>query len=180
MNKTMFFGQPGCREAECLWSGPLETLPNCRLPGRWFIFPSSRNCPKVTVSPPPRHSARTDQSAFLALFNSLLDELQAEVEAEAASAPTDVGEPFPTIRPGIFVLFWYLYSTTGWEFRRSFPLFSGPNSTSSRIAVVGAGPSGINMAYKLKKNGYNNVVVYEKSNRVGGKSDDVFYRYLRL
>ncbi len=46
--------------------------------------------------------------------------------------------------------------------------------------MVGAGPSGINMAYKLKKNGYNNVVVYEKSNRVGGKSDDVFYRYLRL
>ncbi len=58
--------------------------------------------------------------------------------------------------------------------------FSGPASTSSRIAVVGAGPSGVNMAYLLKQNGYTDVTVYEKTDRVGGKSEDVSYRWGNL
>ncbi len=38
-----------------------------------------------------------------------------------------------------------------------------------RIAVVGAGPSGLTAAHELEKRGYQNVVVFEKDARVGGK-----------
>lgn len=37
-----------------------------------------------------------------------------------------------------------------------------------RIAVIGAGMSGVAAAIMLEKAGYNNVVVYEKADRVGG------------
>jgi hypothetical protein len=40
---------------------------------------------------------------------------------------------------------------------------------STRIAVVGAGPSGLTAAYTLKQQGYPNVTVFEKNDRVGGK-----------
>jgi oxygen-dependent protoporphyrinogen oxidase len=40
---------------------------------------------------------------------------------------------------------------------------------STRIAVVGAGPSGLMAAYTLKQQGYTNVTVFEQNNRVGGK-----------
>jgi hypothetical protein len=40
---------------------------------------------------------------------------------------------------------------------------------SLRIAVVGAGPSGLTAADTLKGLGYQNVTVFEKNNRVGGK-----------
>jgi oxygen-dependent protoporphyrinogen oxidase len=40
---------------------------------------------------------------------------------------------------------------------------------SDRIAIVGAGPSGLSAALKLKQLGYTNVTVFEKENRVGGK-----------
>lgn len=39
----------------------------------------------------------------------------------------------------------------------------------ARIAVVGAGPSGLTAAYTLQQLGYNNVTVFEKSPQVGGK-----------
>jgi hypothetical protein len=42
-------------------------------------------------------------------------------------------------------------------------------SRSTRIAVVGAGPSGLTAAYTLKQQGYTNVTVFEKNGRVGGK-----------
>lgn len=51
-----------------------------------------------------------------------------------------------------------------------------PKCLNERIAIVGAGPSGIHMAYLLKKKGFQNVVVLEKSNRVGGKSYTVKHR----
>ena len=51
----------------------------------------------------------------------------------------------------------------------------GP-SKDDRVCVVGAGPSGVHMAMRLKKLGYQDVVIFEKSNRVGGKSYDVKYR----
>jgi hypothetical protein len=38
-----------------------------------------------------------------------------------------------------------------------------------RIAVVGAGPSGLTAADTLQQEGYTNVTVFEKNNRVGGK-----------
>ena len=39
-----------------------------------------------------------------------------------------------------------------------------------KIAVIGAGPAGIHMASLLKKRGFNNVTVLEKTDRIGGKS----------
>jgi protoporphyrinogen/coproporphyrinogen III oxidase len=44
-----------------------------------------------------------------------------------------------------------------------------PPSKSLRIAVVGAGPSGLTAADTLSQLGYENVTVFEKNNRVGGK-----------
>jgi oxygen-dependent protoporphyrinogen oxidase len=46
---------------------------------------------------------------------------------------------------------------------RSRPRFGDP------IAVIGAGPSGLSAALKLKELGYTNVTVFERENRVGGK-----------
>jgi predicted NAD/FAD-dependent oxidoreductase len=40
---------------------------------------------------------------------------------------------------------------------------------NARIAVVGAGPSGLTAAYQLKQLGYQNVTVLEKNNYIGGK-----------
>ncbi len=45
-----------------------------------------------------------------------------------------------------------------------------PFAPESKIAIVGAGPAGIHMSYELKKRGFKNVVIYEKSARVGGKT----------
>ena len=56
-----------------------------------------------------------------------------------------------------------------------YPDIPGP-SKDDRVCVVGAGPSGVHMAMRLKKLGYQDVVIFEKSNRVGGKSYDVKYR----
>jgi hypothetical protein len=38
-----------------------------------------------------------------------------------------------------------------------------------RIAIIGAGPGGLTAAHYLKKRGYQNITVFEKLNRVGGK-----------
>lgn len=50
---------------------------------------------------------------------------------------------------------------------------SAPDGTKQakdlRIAIVGAGASGLTAAYYLKKSGYNNITVYEKEPWVGGK-----------
>ena len=43
------------------------------------------------------------------------------------------------------------------------------NSRDLRIAVIGAGASGLTAAYELQKLGYRYVTVYERENRVGGK-----------
>src|SRR4051812_49321731 len=40
---------------------------------------------------------------------------------------------------------------------------------SARIAVVGAGPSGLTAAYQLKQLGYQNVTVFERNPYIGGK-----------
>ena len=44
-----------------------------------------------------------------------------------------------------------------------------PGQADLRIAVVGAGPSGLTAAYTLKQLGYTNVTVFEKEDHVGGK-----------
>ena len=56
-----------------------------------------------------------------------------------------------------------------------FPKIPGP-ATSDRVCIVGAGPAGVHMALSLKRRGFTNLTIYEKSNRVGGKSFDINYR----
>ena len=41
---------------------------------------------------------------------------------------------------------------------------------TDRIAIIGAGPAGIHMASLLKKRGFDNVLILEQSDRIGGKS----------
>ena len=55
---------------------------------------------------------------------------------------------------------------------KPFPKISGPK-TKDRVCIIGAGPAGIHMAQSLKKRNFTDIVIYEKSNRVGGKSYDV-------
>lgn len=53
-----------------------------------------------------------------------------------------------------------------------FPGINGPKRTD-RICIVGGGPAGIHMARSLKKRNFLDIIIYEKSNRLGGKSYDV-------
>jgi cyclopropane-fatty-acyl-phospholipid synthase len=48
-----------------------------------------------------------------------------------------------------------------------------PLAKDSRIAVIGAGPSGLSSALELRRLGYTNVVVFEKESEAGGKSHTV-------
>ncbi|XP_021360067.1 uncharacterized protein LOC110454720 isoform X2 [Mizuhopecten yessoensis] len=61
----------------------------------------------------------------------------------------------------------------------AFPNITGPKSFDSKIAILGAEPAGIHMAYKLKKLGYTNVVVLEPEDRIGGDSLTVYHRGVR-
>ncbi len=45
-----------------------------------------------------------------------------------------------------------------------------------RIAIIGAGPSGLTAAHTLRARGYNNVVVFERESDVGGKVKTHFYK----
>ena len=45
-----------------------------------------------------------------------------------------------------------------------------------RIAILGAGPSGLAVALALKRKGHDNIVIYEKEERVGGKSFSYPYK----
>ena len=42
--------------------------------------------------------------------------------------------------------------------------------SSKRIIIIGAGPTGLGAAYRLKELGYENWVIYEKENYIGGLS----------
>lgn len=46
----------------------------------------------------------------------------------------------------------------------------------ARIGIIGAGISGVTAAYELKKKGYRNVTILEKSDHVGGKCHSIEYR----
>lgn len=46
----------------------------------------------------------------------------------------------------------------------------------TRIAIIGAGASGLTAALELKKKGYTNVVIFEKEDRVGGKTFSYEYK----
>lgn len=49
-----------------------------------------------------------------------------------------------------------------------------PFDKSSRIAIVGAGPAGVHIASRLKKLGYNKLTLFERTERVGGKSYSIY------
>ena len=53
-----------------------------------------------------------------------------------------------------------------------FPEIHGP-APWERVCIVGAGPAGVHMSLSLKKMGYKNVTIFEKTARVGGQSYDV-------
>ena len=55
----------------------------------------------------------------------------------------------------------------------SFPQIRGPNK-KDKICIVGAGPAGIHMAAQLKNKNFENIKIFEATNRVGGKSFDMF------
>jgi protoporphyrinogen oxidase len=42
--------------------------------------------------------------------------------------------------------------------------------SAQRIVILGAGPTGLGAAYRLKELGYSNFVVYDRHNYVGGLS----------
>ena len=52
-----------------------------------------------------------------------------------------------------------------------FPKIKGPKA-QDKICIVGAGPAGIHMAVKLKDKLFDNVKIFEETDRVGGKSYD--------
>jgi len=49
-------------------------------------------------------------------------------------------------------------------------------SQDARIAIIGAGVSGLTAGLELKKRGYKNVVIFEKMDRVGGKTFSCAYK----
>ena len=53
----------------------------------------------------------------------------------------------------------------------------GKPNGDARIAIIGAGAAGLATAYYLKKNGYENVVVFEKLPRVGGLCRSITLNY---
>lgn len=44
---------------------------------------------------------------------------------------------------------------------------------ASRIAIVGAGITGLTLAHELRKSGYGNITVFERAPSIGGKADTV-------
>ena len=52
-----------------------------------------------------------------------------------------------------------------------FPKINGPKRHEN-ICIVGAGPAGIHMANSLKEKRFRNIKIFEKTDRVGGKSYD--------
>ena len=60
------------------------------------------------------------------------------------------------------------------KYDKVFPgVIPGPEKISDKIGIVGAGPAGIHMAYLLKRRGFKNVEILEKSNRLG--KDLIFF-----
>ena len=57
-----------------------------------------------------------------------------------------------------------------------FAPINGPKNLQSKIGIVGGGVSGVHMAYSLKKMGYSDVTILEKSNRLSGKAYAQNYR----
>ena len=46
-------------------------------------------------------------------------------------------------------------------------------NNTKRIAIIGAGAAGVHMAVGLKKRGFTDIVIFEKSHRIGGKTQSI-------
>lgn len=55
------------------------------------------------------------------------------------------------------------------------PNASNGNSRQPRVIIIGAGVAGIAAAIRLKEEGYNNIIVYEKADDIGGTWRDNTY-----
>ena len=67
--------------------------------------------------------------------------------------------------------------TTATKQHKLLPLkIHGPTSFHDKIAIIGAGPSGVHMAYLLKTKGFTNIKILEKTSEIGGKSKTIYYR----
>ena len=55
---------------------------------------------------------------------------------------------------------------------KKFPKIVGPRE-NDKVCIVGAGPAGLHMALSLKDKGYQKIKIFEKTNRHGGKSQDI-------
>ena len=47
--------------------------------------------------------------------------------------------------------------------------FKPPKKKDTRVCIIGAGISGLTVAYQLQKQGYSNITVLEKNDQIGGK-----------
>lgn len=48
-----------------------------------------------------------------------------------------------------------------------------PFQRDSAIAVIGAGPAGVHMIHELSKRGFENLTLFERTNRIGGQSHTI-------
>lgn len=46
-------------------------------------------------------------------------------------------------------------------------------NSGEKIAIIGAGPSGVHMATELRKRGFDNITIFEKTDRIGGKTRSI-------
>ncbi len=71
-------------------------------------------------------------------------------------------------------MFLFIYLTDQYEYSPPDPTIVETDK-NLKIAIIGAGASGLTAAHRLKKTGYKNVTVFERESKAGGK---IFsYRY---
>ncbi|XP_065182728.1 uncharacterized protein LOC135813565 [Sycon ciliatum] len=74
------------------------------------------------------------------------------------------------VATAVLELFEQYHGQEGANASKDLLLAGGPKSKFSRIAIIGGGPAGVHMAYTLSQAGFKNLTIFEKTDRVGGKS----------
>lgn len=91
-------------------------------------------------------------------------------------SPSEISEFLTNFTQGLSVLERTLLSEPLTAKGQDFPTVQGPRCRGARIGIVGAGLAGIHMALELKRAGFKDVTILEKSNRIGGRIQDVVFR----